>query len=282
MTSTGGPSLVETNNTSMRIEDPVVTKIKNSLEYDYIVLFGDSLTEKGVNAMGGWGQRMIQNYSRKAIVLVHGFGFYNSYWLKFVIEPLLRDIPSHRVKLMTLLVGTNDLSSETMPQHVPLEKYYQYLEEIILTMHTSAPQSRILVMTPPPSRGKAHTIEDSILYRDACLETVAKIRKNVSQPWAKKQLQTLNTWDVFMPEKRYKLPGFQTKEWNPFFSDGIHFSELGNERLFTGVIQKIHETWPELISKRMKSIVVDAGLLPGPAALEENDEATKWWLFERM
>ena len=44
-----------------------------------IVLFGDSITQRGF-AAGGWGARLADHYVRKADIINRGFSGYNSTW----------------------------------------------------------------------------------------------------------------------------------------------------------------------------------------------------------
>ncbi|GMN45898.1 hypothetical protein TIFTF001_015094 [Ficus carica] len=52
-----------------------------------IVLFGDSLTEQSFRP-GGWGASLANTYSRKADVLVRGYGGYNTRWALFLLYHL--------------------------------------------------------------------------------------------------------------------------------------------------------------------------------------------------
>ncbi|XP_038904754.1 GDSL esterase/lipase At5g62930 isoform X1 [Benincasa hispida] len=50
-----------------------------------IVLFGDSLTAQSFGS-GGWGAALADTYSRKADVLVRGYGGYNTRWALFLLH----------------------------------------------------------------------------------------------------------------------------------------------------------------------------------------------------
>ncbi|XP_021650672.2 GDSL esterase/lipase At5g62930 isoform X2 [Hevea brasiliensis] len=52
-----------------------------------IVLFGDSITEQSFRS-GSWGASLADTYSRKADVLVRGYGGYNTRWALFLLHHL--------------------------------------------------------------------------------------------------------------------------------------------------------------------------------------------------
>ncbi|ORY51087.1 SGNH hydrolase [Rhizoclosmatium globosum] len=250
-----------------------------SLNYDQFILLGDSLTEKGANRPDGWGLLMVQEYSRKANIVVRGFGSFNTYWLKFAVEPLLRDLPAHRIKLITLMIGTNDFRDE--PYHVPLNMNFQFLQDIVRNLHELAPHAHILVLTPPPvckAKGDVF-VERSKEYRDSSLNAIKVVKANSTEEWTSTQLSSLNTWDVFIPNKEYEKPDFDPLTVKPYFEDDVHFSPAGQKKLFDGVVAEIEKIWPHLAAKNMKYVVVDADKNPGPAARLGDDEAVKKWLF---
>ncbi|XP_010251203.1 PREDICTED: GDSL esterase/lipase At5g62930 isoform X2 [Nelumbo nucifera] len=53
-----------------------------------IVLFGDSITEQSFRP-GGWGAALADTYSRKADVIVRGYGGYNTRWALFLLNHLI-------------------------------------------------------------------------------------------------------------------------------------------------------------------------------------------------
>jgi hypothetical protein len=59
-----------------------------------MVLFGDSITEQSFRP-GGWGAALADTYSRKADVVVRGYGGYNTRWALFLLHqifPLVRQL----------------------------------------------------------------------------------------------------------------------------------------------------------------------------------------------
>ncbi|XP_035820727.1 GDSL esterase/lipase At5g62930 isoform X8 [Zea mays] len=50
-----------------------------------LVLFGDSITEQSFRP-GGWGAALADTYSRKADVVVRGYGGYNTRWALFLVH----------------------------------------------------------------------------------------------------------------------------------------------------------------------------------------------------
>ncbi|KAJ3068580.1 hypothetical protein HDU98_008269 [Podochytrium sp. JEL0797] len=265
-------SLLSGNRTS------ATTAANESLTYDQIVLIGDSLTEWGGNRPGGWGLLLTQHYSRRLNVNIRGFGSFNTWWLKFTISPLFHSL--HNVKLITLMIGTNDYAELPNGRHVPIEKYRTFLGEIISNLHTVAPHAHILVMTPPPMcafEAGTHLYKNALLYRAACTEAVESFHL---QSWSHTHLALLNTWDVFLPSKEYENPDFDpsSEVLKQFFVDDLHLNVVGNERLFEGVVTGIARAWPHLAVEKLKDVVTNADEVLGPPAVEGDEEAVRRWL----
>ncbi|KAM0035100.1 putative SGNH hydrolase superfamily [Helianthus debilis subsp. tardiflorus] len=60
------------------------------------VLFGDSITELSFRC-GGWGASLTDTYSRKADIVVRGYGGYTTRWALFLLHhifPLIKILSS--------------------------------------------------------------------------------------------------------------------------------------------------------------------------------------------
>ncbi|XP_058087664.1 GDSL esterase/lipase At5g62930-like isoform X2 [Magnolia sinica] len=66
-----------------------------------IVLFGDSITEQSFRP-GGWGAALADTYSRKADVMVRGYGGYNTRWALFLLNHLF-PLECSRTMLVVLI-----------------------------------------------------------------------------------------------------------------------------------------------------------------------------------
>ncbi|XP_044957521.1 GDSL esterase/lipase At5g62930-like [Hordeum vulgare subsp. vulgare] len=97
-----------------------------------LVLFGDSITEQSFRP-GGWGVALADTYSRKADVVVRGYGGYNSRWALFLIQRIFPLVGLPPVAT-TIFFGANDatlLGRTSERQHVPVEEYRQNLKTIV-------------------------------------------------------------------------------------------------------------------------------------------------------
>ncbi|KAJ3019140.1 UNVERIFIED_CONTAM: hypothetical protein HDU68_010811 [Siphonaria sp. JEL0065] len=263
----------------------------NLLAYHEIVLVGDSLTEYSVKP-GGWGLQMITEYSRKMSVSIRGFASYNTHWLKLAIKPILLGTTPNpsRIKLITLLLGTNDYVNPSSNKHVPLDLYIKNMREIIATMQSTAPNAKILVLTPPPMSVKIvydgeqtaanpnhyATLENAKLYRDACAALVLDLKKNSQIDG--KRVEVLDTWDLFIPNHAYDKDGFDPLTLLPLFADTRHFNEQGNTLLFKGIVGKIASVWPALSASNQNE-VLPTNWIDAPSAMSGDEEGVKNWLF---
>ncbi|KAJ3291919.1 hypothetical protein HDU79_001901 [Rhizoclosmatium sp. JEL0117] len=219
------------------------------LSYDQIYLFGDSLTDFAIKP-GGWVNRLTVAYSRKADVVNRGVSALNSWNLRYLVPSFLRESPPNRIKLITILIGTNDFSISSFWTHVDLDVYKENLKSILNDIQHTVPAAKVVVMTPPPMSTRswkdgAYLIENAVIYRDACIETVTSLQKSMEN------VELLNLWDLLVPNGEYKQ-----KDWNPssvkkFFYDDVHFGDEGGKVLFEGLMKAITTRWPELNPENM-------------------------------
>ncbi|ORY44034.1 SGNH hydrolase [Rhizoclosmatium globosum] len=198
------------------------------LSYDQIYLFGDSLTDFAIKP-GGWVNRLTVAYSRKADVVNRGVSALNSWNLRYLVPSFLRESPPNRIKLITILIGTNDFSISSFWTHVDLDVYKENLNILF--------HCQILVMTPPPMSTRswkdgAYLIENAVIYRDACIETVTSLQQSMEN------VELLNLWDLFVPNGEYKQ-----KDWNPSSVKKFFYDD--------GLMKAITTRWPELNPENM-------------------------------
>ncbi|KAI9349150.1 SGNH hydrolase-type esterase domain-containing protein [Obelidium mucronatum] len=243
------------------------------LAYDSIVLLGDSLTE-----YDGWGASVASRYKRKMSVFNRGFSGYNSYWLNFLIDPLLQDIPPSQIKLVTLLIGTNDsVPKGKSNQHVSLDRYKRYLAEIIRKIQKGAPNAKLLILTPPPisetQLWDSYFFSILFSYRNACIEVAMEVMgKNKNNA-----ISLLDTWDLFIPGRNYIDPLFDPTTIDDYFQDKLHLSEHGGKVLYEGITNAIKKKWPHLDADQVVA-PVPMGFNDGPADELGDDKAVKVWL----
>ncbi|KAF1887917.1 hypothetical protein Lal_00023925 [Lupinus albus] len=109
-----------------------------------IVLLGDSITEQSFRD-GGWGATLANAYSRKADILVRGYGGYNTKWALFLLHHIFPLGSPKPPIATTIFFGANDaalLGRTSERQHVPIEDYKQNLRKIVL--HLKAQSSSTL------------------------------------------------------------------------------------------------------------------------------------------
>ncbi|KAF9671578.1 hypothetical protein SADUNF_Sadunf12G0062000 [Salix dunnii] len=99
-----------------------------------IVLFGDSITEQSLRS-DGWGSSLANTYSRKADVLVRGYGGYNTRWALFLLTHIFPLDSTKPPAAATIFFGANDaalLGRNSERQHVPVEEYKENLKKMVL------------------------------------------------------------------------------------------------------------------------------------------------------
>uniref|UniRef100_A0A0D6R2W6 SGNH hydrolase-type esterase domain-containing protein n=1 Tax=Araucaria cunninghamii TaxID=56994 RepID=A0A0D6R2W6_ARACU len=96
------------------------------------MLFGDSLTQRSFGEEG-WGAALADRYSRKADVVLRGYGGYNTRWALFLLDKIFPP-PSHPPSVVTVFFGANDaalLGRSNERHRVPLEEYNANLHHIV-------------------------------------------------------------------------------------------------------------------------------------------------------
>ncbi|XP_031372538.1 GDSL esterase/lipase At5g62930-like [Punica granatum] len=192
-----------------------------------IVLFGDSITEQSFRS-GGWGASLTDTYSRKADVLVRGYGGYNTIWALFLLHHIFPLDSSKPPVATTVFFGANDaalLGRSSESQHVPIEEYKDNLRKIACHLKECNPTMLIALITPPPvdeERNYARTNEATGTYAKGCIE-VAK---------------ELGLFSVDLWSKMQETEGWQKK----YLRDGLHLTPEGNRVVYKEVISVFNET----------------------------------------
>ncbi|XP_078428359.1 GDSL esterase/lipase At5g62930-like isoform X1 [Wolffia australiana] len=117
-----------------------------------IVLFGDSITEQSFRP-GGWGASLADAYSRKADIIIRGYGGYNSRWALYLLGNIFPPDDAQPPVAATIFFGANDaalLERHSERQHVPLEEYKDNLKLIVQHLKNLSPTMLIVLISPPP------------------------------------------------------------------------------------------------------------------------------------
>ncbi|KAL7161670.1 hypothetical protein ACSBR2_042192 [Camellia fascicularis] len=117
-----------------------------------IVIFGDSITEQSFRS-GGWGASLADNYSRKADLVLRGYGGYNTRWALFLLHHLFPLGSATPPVATTIFFGANDAAlfgRTSERQHVPTEEYKENLRKIVHHLKECSPTMLVVLITPPP------------------------------------------------------------------------------------------------------------------------------------
>ena len=217
--------------------------MNTSSERSKILLLGDSLTQ---TSWEGWGGGLADRYQRRADVLNRGMSGYNTRWYLHYAKQSGIWFEPGKIALTTIFFGANDasLEKENPHHHVPLEEYMENLKELVAKTQESFPESRILLITPPPVHhgqrllfqverygGNAtgvleRTVESAGRYAEAC-KTVAS---NLDLP----------VLDL------YTIMKDAVDDFGIFFYDGLHFNKEGHEFVLEQLLQAIENNFPAL------------------------------------
>ncbi|CAI9767342.1 unnamed protein product [Fraxinus pennsylvanica] len=206
-----------------------------------IVLFGDSITEQSFR-LGGWGAALADTYSRKADVVVRGYGGYNTRWALFLLNHLFPMGSATPPVATTIFFGANDaalLGRTGERQHVPVEEYKENLRRIAQHLKNCSPTMLIVLITPPPIDEQGRLEFARSLYGDKATELPERTNE-MAAVYAKQcvelaeelGLPSINLWS-----KMQKIEGWQKK----FLSDGLHLTAEGNAIVHEEVVKVFGE-----------------------------------------
>ncbi|GLT65476.1 hypothetical protein SLA2020_379080 [Shorea laevis] len=208
-----------------------------------IVLFGDSITEQSFRT-GGWGAALADTYSRKADVLVRGYGGYNTRWALFLLQHLFPLGAAKPPVATTIFFGANDaalLGRTSEHQHVPVEEYKENIRRIVNHLKECSPTMLVVLITPPPVDEEGRMKFARSMYGDKAMKLpertneMAGVYANQCVELAKDMgLRSINLWS-----KMQETEGWEKK----YLSDGLHLTPDGNGVVFQEVIRVFNEAW---------------------------------------
>ncbi|XP_062211441.1 GDSL esterase/lipase At5g62930 isoform X2 [Phragmites australis] len=204
-----------------------------------LVLFGDSITEQSFRP-GGWGAALADSYSRKADVVVRGYGGYNTRWALFLIHHIFPLDGLASPLATTIFFGANDaalLGRTGERQHVPVSEYKENLKKIVKHLKDCSDSMVIVLITPPPidEEGRERfarslygenarklperTNEMAGVYAGQCIELAKEMHIPCINIWSKMQ---------------------ETEGWQKLYlSDGLHLTPEGNEVVHKEVVKTL-------------------------------------------
>lgn len=206
-----------------------------------IVLFGDSITEQSFRP-GGWGAALADSYSRKADLVVRGYGGYNTRWALFLLHhlfPPVRTAPAPAA--VTIFFGANDaalLGRQSEKQHVPLDEYADNLKKMISHLKELSPNMVVVLIAPPPVDEDGREQYAKSLYGDKARKLPERTNE-VTGTYARKcvelaeemKIPCVDTWSVMQ----------QTEGWEKLFlRDGLHLTPEGNGVVHSEVVRALN------------------------------------------
>jgi len=215
----------------------IISRPKFALEHKKIVLYGDSLTQRGFE-LGGWAARLANRYARRADVLNRGLSGYNSRW---GIRAARHAVPAD-TDVLVLWFGANDavLRSVSPKQSVPIDEYKRNMEGLVKLGRDKG--CRVIVLTPPPVcedkrlafQQKKHGLlfsENKRLHRVTEKYAIAcrEIAEEIDVPY-------IDIWT-----QMDELSG----GWRHLLGDGVHLSPEGHQFAYESVVRAIYEFHPD-------------------------------------
>ncbi|KAJ4840209.1 hypothetical protein Tsubulata_002962 [Turnera subulata] len=209
-----------------------------------IVLFGDSITEQSFRS-GGWGASLADTYSRKADVLVRGYGGYNTRWALFLLHHIFPlDSSIKAPAATTVFFGANDAALQgrnNERQHVPVEEYKDNLQKIVQHLKKASPTMLVVLITPPPVDEEGRMEFARSQYGEKAM-TQPERTNEMAGVYARQCVELakeLGVCSIDIWSKMQETEGWQKK----FLSDGLHLTPEGNAVVHQEVVKVFSEAW---------------------------------------
>ncbi|KAF2315906.1 hypothetical protein GH714_040701 [Hevea brasiliensis] len=182
-----------------------------------IVLFGDSITQQSFRS-GGWGASLADTYSRKADVVVRGYGGYNTRWALFLLHHLFP------------LVG-----------FISFLGFSFCINLVLWNSKECSPATLIVLITPPPIDEEGRKQYAISVYGEKATELPERTNE-MAGVYARQcvelakdlGIRSIDIWSAMQ-----EAEGWQKK----FLSDGLHLTPEGNAVVYQEVIRVFNDAW---------------------------------------
>ncbi|WOK92928.1 GDSL esterase/lipase [Canna indica] len=206
------------------------------------ILFGDSITEQSFRP-GGWGAALADTYSRKADIIVRGYGGYNARWALFLLNHLFPLSCSTPPAVVTVFFGANDaalLGRTSERQHVPIEEYKENLRKIVGHLKECSAATIVVLITPPPVDEDGRKRYAQSIYGEKAMKLPERTNENTGAYAGQciELAKELHIPCVDLWSKMQKTTGWQQE----FLSDGLHLTPKGNAFVHKEVLQVLNES----------------------------------------
>ncbi|KAF5835556.1 SGNH hydrolase-type esterase domain-containing protein [Dunaliella salina] len=219
------------------------------LQRPKFLLFGDSLTERAFS-VGGWAGALAHYFYRKVDVISRGFGGYNTRWAKHLMKDVFNGVDGTNTKLVTVFFGANDAARANGPphsarQHVPIPEYADNLKQMVAYIRGLGVQT-IVLMTPPPVHDAGRKEWQVLRVGKEASDAMPLDRTNEhTAGYAAACLAVGKELGVPCVDLYGRLQ--KEQEWGPsLFTDGLHFSPLGNAKVFEALLDTLASAYPDL------------------------------------
>uniref|UniRef100_A0A6A7FZ15 Isoamyl acetate-hydrolyzing esterase 1 homolog n=1 Tax=Hirondellea gigas TaxID=1518452 RepID=A0A6A7FZ15_9CRUS len=177
-----------------------------------VMLFGDSITQRGFTTEGGWAAMLANSLQRRCDVISRGFSGYNTrHWLALA---KLLPVSSLQGQVAVLWLGANDAST-TKLQGVPLNQYRDNLKQLVAYIKGTLLIPEVILVTPPPANEAGMNTHMAVGRSGALTLQYAVACKQIAEEL---QLPVVDLHTAFLRQS----------DWQSLLVDGLHLSQRGS------------------------------------------------------
>uniref|UniRef100_A0A0D9V0R1 Uncharacterized protein n=1 Tax=Leersia perrieri TaxID=77586 RepID=A0A0D9V0R1_9ORYZ len=186
-----------------------------------LVLFGDSITEQSFRP-GGWGAALADTYSRKADVIVRGYGGYNTRWALFLLQQIFPLVGMPPPLATTVFFGANDAA---------------LLGRTSERQHDCSKSMVIMLITPPPVDEDGRERYARSLYGEEARKLPERTNE-MAGVYAGQCIELAREMNIYCIDIWSKMQ--ETAGWHKLYlSDGLHLTPEGNAVVHKEVVQTL-------------------------------------------
>ncbi|OQS00293.1 hypothetical protein THRCLA_06055 [Thraustotheca clavata] len=208
-----------------------------------IVLAGDSITQYSANpSVLGYHTLLVQDYVRHADVLNRGFaGWTTKDYLTNAIPPIVAQMKNAPPMLVTILLGSNDAVLPGTYGHADESEYEANLMKIATSFTDAFPNTKLLLITPPPVDDTLQIGQRSNALLSTYVEGCKRVGKQLGIP-------VLDLYTKFLAQNASSLY---------LLGDGVHLNADGNRALHDLLLDAITTNYPSLTPYSLPTYFVE-------------------------
>ncbi|KAJ7098072.1 GDSL Lipase/Acylhydrolase [Mycena belliarum] len=166
------------------------------------------------------------------------------------IQCLAAQSHAAKIKILVVWFGANDACVESSSQHVPLPKFIANLKDMVSLIHSADPETRVILITPPPVNTHQRTADLSSrvtpLALDRTFEATRAYAEGVKEAAAASKVSVVDVWTALWTAAEEREEAL-----SEYLSDGLHLRPEGYAVVYEALMKTIEQEHADLHYERI-------------------------------